>query len=563
MPFRLARNVRGLQRLRAIAQVLTRHGFGHLVERLDLVRFVPLRMRPRSLRDREGHEALTVGQRLALVCSDLGPTFVKLGQMLSTRPDLLPPDITSGLRSLQDHVPPFSSDVAQQIIEEDLGAASATAFAEFEAVPCASGSISQVHRATTRDGQAVVVKIRRPNIEAVIRTDMHVLRTLAEAMETYLPEVRPYHPVDIIEEFRRTISLELDFINEASTTARFRQLMEGDLRIRIPEVRWDLTAPRVLTLERLEGVGLLQVLDGNAPKIDKQLLAENIAGVFMTQYFELGLFHADPHPGNLLIEPPARVGLIDFGMVGQVSEETRTLLLVGLVAGIRRQVEWVVDVLAEMGTIGPDTVLPELRRDIQVLLDKYYGLPIRRLDLSTIVVELIDVVRRNNVTLPRDFVLMAKSLGMTAGTVLQLAPELNLVELIQSHLKRLLKQRFTLKNAGQSLGFSVWQVLNILRSAPAQIRTSLRQLSQGNWQVKILHQNLDRLGHDLDRSSNRLAFAMIISSTIIGSSVLLTSDPQKMALGIPLNWFGIAGYLAAGVMGLWLAWAIMRSGRLH
>jgi len=563
MPFRLVRNVRTLQRLRTIAQVLTKHGFGHLVERVELVRFVPLWLRPHARKTTEAQEGTRLGERLAEVCNELGPSFIKLGQMLSTRPDLLPPDLIDDLKKLQDQVEPFASEDARNIILEDLGEPPSNAFASFESAPFASGSIAQVYNAITNDGQAVVVKVRRPSIDSVIRNDMHILTTLAEAAERYVPELASYHPMQIVDEFNRSITRELDFVNEASATARFRAKFEDDQNLCVPEVRWDLTGSQVLTLQKLEGVNVNQVLEDQAPEIDRRQLAENIAAVFLKQYFDIGMFHADPHPGNMLISPPAKLGLIDFGMIGQVSEEMMTQLMVALLGAVNRQIDWVVDVLAELGNIGPNADIQELKRDMQQLLDKYYGLPLKRLDLPTIAIEITDVVRRNDVTLPRDFVLLAKSLAMSAGTVLQLDPDLNLVELLQPRLKGLVLKRFSAQKLLKTAAISGWHILNILKNAPAQMRTAIRHLTRGEWQVNIQHQNLDRLARELDRASNRVAFAMIISSTIIGSSMMLASNAQEKIFGIDLQWFGIAGYVFAGLMGLWLIWAIFRSGRLY
>lgn len=497
------------------------------------------------------------------MCTELGPTFVKLGQMLSTRPDLLQPDIIAGLRQLQSNVEPFPSEQAREIIRQDLGADTQALFSEFEPEPFACGSIAQVHRATTQDAQQVVVKVRRPDIESVIRSDMHLLTNLAEAIERYVPELQPYHPVMIIEEFNRTITRELDFLNEASSTARFGGALKGNEGIRIPEVRWDLTGTRVLTVQRFEGSSIDDVIEGKVPEVDRKKLAENIAAFFLNQFFETGLVHADPHPGNLIISPPATVGLIDFGMVSQVSEEMMTQLMVALLAAVNRQIDLVVDVLAEIGHIGPQARMEDLQRDMQALLDKYYGLPLKRLDLPTIFTEVSDVVRNHDLTLPREFVMLAKSLAMVTGVVLQLDPETNLLELIRPRLRQMVMRRFSVQQVTKMMGVSLWHVLNILKNAPAQVRSAIRRLARGQWEVRIQHLNLDRLARELDRSSNRVALALIISSTIIGSSMMLAAQTEARIFGFELRWFGVVGYVAAGLMGLGLVWAIFRSGKLY
>lgn len=563
MPFRLIRNVRSLQRLRTIAQVLTRHGFGHLVELIDLGRFVPLWMKPQAKRSDVPHDPHHIGERLARVATELGPTFVKLGQMLSTRPDLLPPNIIEGLTRLQDHVEPFSTEEARKLIEEDLGVSITAAFRSFEDHPFASGSIAQVYRAVADNGQPVVVKVQRPDIEERIRSDMHILIAMAEALESYVPELRMYHPSQIFEEFHRSITGELDFVNEASSTSRFHSHYAADGTLGVPQVRWDLTGTRVLTMEWLDGTSLQQLLAGTTDGFQRTEIARSMASAFLVQFFETGLFHADPHPGNILVSPPNRISLIDFGVVGQVSEELMTQLVVALLAAVNRQTDWVVDVVSEVGQIGPESDVRDLKRDMQCLLDKYHGLPLKRLDLPRIFVEVTDVVRRNDISLPPSFVMMAKSLAMVSGTVLQLDPEFDLVSLLKPKLKSLIAKRFSPNHLLKSAGLSMWHLLNIAKSAPGQLRQLIRSVARGHMQIRIQHQNLDRLARELDRASNRLAFALIIAAMVVGSSMMLASGATTVVLGIQLEDLGLFGYLVAGIMGLGLIWAIFRSGRLY
>ena len=651
-PLQFTRSVRSLNRMRHIARVLTRHGFGHAVTRLNLGRFVPVWMVKRPLVEAATETgAASIGRRLTLVCTELGPTFIKLGQMLSTRPDLLPAEVIEQLRTLQDRVPPFDTPAAMQTIERELGRPVGECFEWIGETPFASASIGQVYRARLKDKQKeVVVKVRRPDIDGVIALDMQLLKWLAQSLESLMPESRIYRPATIVAEFEETITRELDYINEASTTARFGKAFADDEGLRIPKVYWEFTGPGVLTLEALPGRNLDSVVDNahgapsepgaqatgglpragawgselgaqatgqpppfprgdtgslhsepraeanaadwsheaipissgqapprshggesgegesgraETPRIDKRLVARRLADCYLKQAFEVGAFHADPHPGNILIEPPATVGLIDFGQVGIITDEWMTQLVVIVYACVNREVDVVIDALADMGAVGAETDRRSLHRAMQAMLDKYYGLPLKRFDLGTLLVEFSDIIRRHDVVVPRDLIVLIKAFSTVASVTMRLDPELNLLELLKPRLKKTLSDRFSPKALSREAVLSGWHLVNILREAPGQLRRGLRRLGTGGWRLDVRHENIDRLISELDRSSNRLAFSIVIAAIIIGSSVVLSARTDWSFFGISFQYLGIAGYLLAGVLGLGLSWAIFRSGRLH
>ncbi|HKQ50035.1 MAG TPA: AarF/ABC1/UbiB kinase family protein [Phycisphaerae bacterium] len=559
----LPRTVKTFARLRVIAQVLSKHGFGHFVDRLQLGRYMPSPAWLRREKEEE-HEVdplAAIGTRLVRVCEELGPTFVKLGQIASTRPDILPPQILTALEKLQDDVGPFPADQARRIFLEDTGVPVEKAFRHFTEQPFASGSIAQVHRATTTDGQEVVVKIKRPGIDHVVQLDIYVLQWMAERAEALFPEMRPYHPRTIIDEFADTVRRELDFVNEASTTTRFYEAFKDDPHIQTPQVRWDLTGNSVLTMEFMDGVKLRDALDGDEP-IDKKALARHLSECFLHQYFEMGLFHADPHPGNLLIRPPDGIVLFDFGMVGQIDDELVGRLVVGIIATVNKEIDVLIDVLADLGALGRAVDRPVLARDLRLWLEKYYGLPLKRLELGTILRELIETVRRNDVVLPRDFVAIFKSLATAWGVVLQLDPELVLLDLLQPKLSKLLRERFSPKRLLRIAGLSTWHLASVLRDAPRMLRDVMRGIGRGQFQINIKHENLDYLASELDRSSNRLAFSVLVASTIIGSTMLLSMEAQFTVFGVPIRYLGFVGYAITFFMAAWLLIAILRSGKM-
>ncbi|GMU20562.1 MAG: ABC transporter [Phycisphaerae bacterium] len=569
MHLRLPRTVRSIHRVQTIARVLTRHGFGHIVDRLHLSRYVPIPRwhRPVAGSPQEAAAHLGFGHRLARAFEDLGPTFIKFGQLMSTRPDTFPAEIVEAMVKLQDRVPPFPTVEARHIIALDLGAPIEECFGQFDDEPFASGSIAQVYHAQLRgpDGEPsrrVVVKVKRPDIEDLVRLDMTILHWVADLAERLIPEWATYQPVLVVDEFERTLMREMDFVNEAATISRFAELFGYDPCFRIPVVHWECTGTAVLTLEELPGISAQALLTRPDPEVDRRTLAERLVKAFMRQYFEMGMFHADPHPGNLLITAPATVGLIDFGLTGQMDDEMLGYLVIALMGAFNREAEVVVEVLAEMNALGEETDRRQLRRAFVELIDKYYGLPLHRFDPQTLFYEITGLVRQHDVTLPREFVLFGKSLVAMGGVCLQLHPDLDILGIVRPRLKGMFARRMTPRRLVKSAAISGWHLLNILKSAPSQLRDISRRVARGQWQVNIRHQNLDHLASELDRVSNRLSFAIIIAAIIVGSSLIISSDASVEMFGIPLPAYGMAGYVFAGVMGLGLVISILRSGKL-
>jgi len=568
VPINLPKTVRSIRRVQTIARVLTRHGFGHVVQRLHLERYVPLPRRwRRPVPIQVGTEA-GLGQRLVRVLEELGPTYIKFGQVMSTRPDVFPPDIIRALTTLQDHVPPFDTAEARRIIETDLGAPLEDCFEAFDDEPFASGSIAQVHRARTRPldvlpSQDVVVKVKRPHIEDTVRLDMTILHWIAQLAERWVPEAQVYRPKTIVEEFERSIMLEMDFINEASTITRFGEAFadDPDFDFHIPTVHWELTGPCVLTLQELHGISAQVLMNEFHPDYDTRHIARKLVLSFIHQFFEVGLFHADPHPGNLLIEPPSSIGLVDFGLTGRIDDEMLGRLVVGLLGAIKKEPGLIVEVLADMDALGEHTDRHRLRQDFSLLIEKYVGLPLYRFELQKLFFEISDLVRRNDVTLPREFVLFGKAFVGIGGICLQLDPDLDLAALLEPNLKKILARRFAPHHLARTAAISGWHMYSILKSAPGTLREISRKLAQGRWQLNIHHQNLEEFAHEIDRSSNRLSYAVVTAAIIVASSLILTRA-EATIFGLPFTLIGLVGYFFAAIMGVGLVIAILRSGKM-
>lgn len=564
-PLQFTRSVRSLNRLRQIAQVLSRQGFGYVVARVNLTRYLPLWMIRRRKMSAEARPA-TIAQRIADVCTALGPTFVKFGQLLTTRPDVLPADILAELKKLQDDVPPFDGDAAMRLVEEELGRPIKECFASIDRAPIASGSIGQVHRARTLDGTEVVVKVQRPGIRETIATDMELLRWLAESLEHYVPELLIYRPRMLAEEIEQLLTRELDFVNEASATQRLQQCFAEAEGIHIPRVEWGLSTSRVLTLKVVPGRNLHAVLEdveAGRLEINRRATARRLVDCFLRQVFEVGLFHADPHPGNIFIDPPSSLSLIDFGQVGTITDDLMTQIVVMVYAAVNREIDVVVDALADLSALGENTDRRLLGRSLQALLDKYYGQPMSRVDLGALLAEFTEVVRRHDVIIPRDALMLIKSTAMVSAATQRLDPDLNVLEPLSARLRQVIRQRLSPGRISRDAGVWGWHLLSLARQAPRQLREVLRKTAAGGWRLRLRHENIDRLTEELDRSSNRLAFSVVIAAIIVGSSIVVSANTPLTVFDIKFQYFGIVGYLLAGLLGLGLSWAIFRSGRLH
>jgi ubiquinone biosynthesis protein len=555
---RFLRTLRSLNRLREVLVVLSRHGFGHLVHRIRLGHLLPVRLRLKE-------EALDTGSEAArhavAAFQQLGPTFVKLGQMLATRPDILPPDWIEELRALHDRVALFDTELALEQIAKELRAPVSEVYGSFEREPFAAGSIAQCYYATSREGERLVVKVRRPDIERVIDRDLELLKMLAHQIERHVPELRVFRPVVTVEELETTIKGELDFITEASNIERFRKDFAKVEEVGVPHVHWKLTTSGVLTIQRLAGENLESILAREETAVDRQALALRLCQTYMRQFFETGFFHADPHPGNLLVAAPARLNFVDFGMVGHLTDEMKGLLATLVLTIIARDVTVMTDIYEEMGAVGQDSRPEELQPVLVRILDKYYHLPGGRLNFVEAFREFTDASRRYRVYLPRELIMMARAFVTMATLATRLDPNIQLSRLIEPYARRLILQKVGPRHVTRTGLATLWQVSTMLGQLPRAIRLLLRRAVRGELQLTLQHRRLDDFIVEIDRASNRLSFAITMAAIIVASSLVIKADVGPKVLG-GLSALGVAGFVIAGIMGLWLLIAILRSGRL-
>ncbi|MHC4592860.1 MAG: ABC1 kinase family protein [Planctomycetota bacterium] len=552
---RITSILKGPRRVRRVAHIARRgaaHGLGFLISRLDLQQYVPAWVRlPR--RDAEVRPE-ELASRLASVLEELGPTFVKFGQMLATRPDVLPDEYIRELERICHHVAPFAGEVSRNIVLDELGAPVEELFREFDNEPRASGSIAQVHEAVLPDGTEVVVKVRRPRIDRIIEDDVAILSFLA-AQADRAEEFQP--------EFARAISRELDFVAEAAYTHKFRESFKDDERLEIPEIYWDYTTERVLTMKRLEGTHLTDVMREGGPPCDKGAIARTLMDAYLRQFFSLGAFHGDPHAGNILLTGEGRIALLDFGLVGRVNARLRRDLGLCMLALGNGQLELVAEILSEMGRLPDDSQLDELRDELVGLLDRHGSVPLEKLDFRRTFQDVMNVIRKYRAEVPRDFVLMGRALVVISGIVTQLEPGLNIASLAEPYGRRLLREKVSPSGIQRSLTATGYHLGTLVTDGPREIRRLVQKLQKGLFEFTVRHEGFDKGLTELDETGNRLSLSIILAAIIVASSTLLGQEIGAVGiLGWKVSVLGLLGLLFGFVIGVWLVVGILRSRRV-
>lgn len=556
-PLRTLRTYGRLKRYREIALILLKHGFDDISFRI-----LPEASVWRGLRFRRRKQRTNIPtpRRLRLALTDLGPTFVKLGQLLSTRPDILPEEYITELELLQDQVRPFPYEKVRQIYLEEFEKQPEDLLGSIDSTPLASASIAQVHRAVTKSGEVVAVKVQRPGIQRRIEADLVILDELAALMERRVPELRWFRPREILAQFANSIRRELDFIVEAQALERFRANFEDDESRFIPKVYWELSSRRVLTTEFVDGVKINDLEELDARGYDRKEIARHGARAVLKEVFEHRLFHADPHPGNVFVLDGNVIATVDFGIVGRLDEETAEYLGGLLSAVVNRDAIAVARILKRMELLPEDVDESLLKSDILEFVDRYHGLPLDRIDAEQLIQELLQTLRRHRIILPVNLAMVGRMLAITAGVGRKLDPGFDIVAEAKPFVQSFIVSRFDPRRKAKNLVGSLQAYQAVLSALPEDLEEIVAKVKKGKMLVALHHEGLDHFTLEMDRSSNRLAFGMIIAALIVGSSFILQLDKGPMFFG--LSALGLAGFLIAGLLGLWLVLAILRSGRI-
>ncbi|KXS44187.1 MULTISPECIES: ABC1 kinase family protein [unclassified Candidatus Frackibacter] len=552
----LNRHYRHIQRYRRIAEVLIKNGFGYLIDSLDLYQFLPLRKRF-NIEPQESNE-LSRAKRLRLVLEELGPTFIKLGQLLSTRPDLIPQNYIEELTKLQDEVPSFEFESVIEQVEKELDCSYRELFTEIEKEPLAAASIGQVHKAYLKGGQKVVIKVQRPNIRNMIQTDLDIIFNLAKVLKQRVFTDEFLNPVEIAKEFDRLIKKELNYEIEGKNTDKFRENFADDKKVKIPKVHWDFSTKKLLVLEYIDGVKLSKVCKGET-KFNRKKLAKIGAESFMKQILIDGYFHGDPHPGNMLVTDKEQLAYLDFGIVGRIDQKTMEEIANIFLAVIRQDEDKMLDGLLNLGVLTQQIDERSLKRDINELLDEYYGVSLQDVELSRIINQMLQLAYEYRVELPSDFILLGKSLITLEGVGTDLDPEFNAIKTAKPFAYKLLRERLEPKRLIKDLFDDIREFYDFIINFPEKLDKVLRLLENRNLRIELKHLGLDELISKLDIVTNRLSISVIIAALIVGSSLVMQIDKGPSFLGLPM--IGLSGYLIAGFFGILLIISIIKSGR--
>jgi ubiquinone biosynthesis protein len=546
------------RRLQQVAAILSRHGAGYLLVRLGLEELLPLH------HGRLGHAARDVAytrpDHLRLALEELGTTAIKFGQILSTRADLLPPAYVDELAKLRDRVPPVPAAAIRRVIEQDFGQPADAVFARFDDEPLATASIGQVHAARLPSGEEVVVKVQKPGVAEQVEVDLRLLLDVARVAQRQSALGRDYDFVAIAEEFAWTLRGELDYEQEGRNADAFRRQFAGNRDVVIPMIHWPQTTRRVLTMQRLVGVTIddLQSLDRLG--IDRHDLAVRSANLILSEIFEHGFFHADPHPGNFLILADGAIGALDFGMVGRVGHHAKLELLELMVAVVERDAERAVDAFEALGVANVASHRDALTRDVAHLLDRYVGRPLAALRMDEVSGQIFATMRRHRLRMPEDLVLLLKTIAMNEGVGRALDPGFNAAAIASPFIRRAMRQRLRPSAWEPELRRGLAELARIGLDLPAALRRLMRQLSRGELTVALRPEGLDEPLLRLEAMVNRLAMSILLAAFVVGSAVLMTvyhPGGQETWLG----WFFALGLIAAALLGLWVLLAIWRSGR--
>jgi len=547
---------RDLGRLNEIAGVLVRHGFGDLVHRTGVVALLEATGRALHIDRMQALPSLAASERMRRVLEELGPTFVKLGQVLASRPDLLPPDWMAEFSKLHEDVATVPFDTLRDQVERVLGGPIDETFATLDTEPLAAGSIAQVHRATLPDGRDVVLKIRRPGIAAEVSADLRLLERFSEVLEQEVAELRRYHPRRIAKQFARTMRAELDLSMEARSLRQIAENLADRSEIVIPDVIEPWANQRLLVLSFIEGTSAAEWLRGARPEgVDPIALAALGADALLEMIFVHGLYHADPHPGNVLFLQGSRIGLLDFGMIGRLSEDRRREFVELLSAVTEHDEDGVVDVLLAWSD-GSATDLDFLTQDARAFLDRYHGLPLGSLDVTSMLRDVAEIVRENDLALPSDVAMLVKVFITLEGLGRALDPDFDMAKHIEPAARRMIKRLHnpvTIASRGMS------EIKKVLLGLPRDIRSLLMRARRGGIKIELDLKRLDEFGHQLDRSANRLTGGIVTAALIVGSAIVMTVDQGPKLLGFPF--FALLGFVSSFGLGLVLLLSVIRSGR--
>ena len=553
----VGRTYRHANRYIEIIEVLVKHGFADFISASRIENAINL---GRSLifkqpKETNGHP-LSRWERIRLALEELGPTFIKFGQIMSSRSDLLPKELIFELEKLQSDVQPFDTDIAIQTLESELNEKLEDIFKDFERTPLAAASIGQVHKAILHTRETVAVKIQRPSIEKTIKTDLEILKHLASMVEKHVEDLKPFHFSAIVEEFRKAIFKELSYVNEASNLELFQQNFETDTTVKVARLYHELSTGKVLTMEFVEGTNISNKTELTNRHLSPEKLAARGANTILKQIFEHGFFHADPHPGNIFILENNVVCFLDYGMMGTISRSLKEQLIDVLVGVVEENPRRVTRAIMQM--VSSDDFIDTVNLESQVsdFIDSYANKSLQQIDMNNLFSDLLNILFENKLKIPSNLHLLFKALIVIQANGKMLNPEFNIAEYLHPYTRKILLQRYNPKLVVKEAFESATELASLLKDMPYEMRDILERLKKGKVKMDIEHKGLNPLMVNHERIANHIVFAIILASIIIGSSLIVHSKLPPFWHGVPI--IGLVGYVGAALIGFWLLISIIR-----
>ena len=553
MDMNLPKHYRHFQRYSEIAQILVKNGLGFIISQLDLNKYLPFRKRIKTA-ERPTGKMLPV--KIREVLQELGPAYIKLGQLLSTRADVFPPVFISEMRKLQDKVPAEDFEEIEIFLKNELGEKFESEIIKIEKESTAAASIAQTHKVVLKNNKNAIMKVKRPGIDKKISVDVEIMENLARQAEERDLFNSVIRPLEIIQEFKRTIKDELNFKGEMANIIRFRSDFADNPYITAPEVYSELSTVNVLFMEEIKGFKLREV-DQSHPH--NKFIAELGAKALMRQVLINGFFHADPHPGNIFITGDKTIAYVDFGMVGRITEEDRDLMALLFYALINKKINILMDVILILGSKPDNFNRRRFQLDMEKILDRYYGSDLANIQIKAVFEDLQYFIYEHQIRMPQDFFLLFRAIAVSEGVGQDLDPDFNVVEVGRDFISEILDDRMQMDKIISRVGSEIWKFGRKKHELNNQFKSVLSKLVEDDFTINFRHTNLENLISRIDIISNRLSMSLIIASLIIGSTLLIQTNMEPRIFNIPL--LGFFGYSFAGILGLLLVISIFRSGK--
>lgn len=539
-PKQIGETIKNAGRLRKIVSVFARNGFQDVAQKIKLNSFIS------SWGTSSETSHLSTAQRVRISFEELGPTFIKLGQLLASRPDIIPQDYINEFRKLQDQIPPIAFAEIEQILDQQFPAGYQKVFKEFSQQAIGSASIAQVHRAVLMDGTPVVVKIQKPGVGEIIEDDIRILHLLADLVEHYIPESKIFNPSAMVNEFSRSISLETNFVVEANNIKRFQENFADNPNIKIPTVYFDYSGPRILVMEELKGIPMSRSDAFNQEGVDRDVLMQVGMEAYFTMVFKDGLFHGDLHAGNIFVLADNRLGFIDFGMVGRVSRKTQGSIAAMFMALLLEDYDRLAYEYMELAPFNVRTNRQALAQDLRSILSPFFGLSLKNVNMGKLFLESSRVAAKHHVVLPSELMMFFKSMVTIEGLARLVKEDFDLLPYVQEYAKDLLKTKITTKELFSDMTFQVKEWSSILESIPRELRTHLRKINQADYKNKVEMVGLEGMEKTLFQTGRLVFIGLIISSLIIAGAMTLDHKGGQMIYGLPL--FSMIQFLLAGLL---------------